>query len=123
MAGTDLFYSCVLGFEIEKKKYLQVPIPNACRNFDLRYFAVSQAHPDDLEFNTSYRRSSVPLLNVVFVYLQVHSNPKFRLTKCSRSTSTIFLRALVRLVFDVWQNSTQNQTQDGFSKFRCGVLG
>ena len=30
MAGTDLCYSCVLGFEIEKKN-LQVPIPNACK--------------------------------------------------------------------------------------------
>ena len=38
------------------------------RNFDLlvlvRYFAVSQAHPDDLEFNTSYRRSRLTIAGV-----------------------------------------------------------
>ena len=60
MAGTDLCYSCVLGFEIEKK--IPSGTDSKCvqnRNFDLlvQYFVISRAHPDDLEFNTSYRRS------------------------------------------------------------------
>ena len=60
MAGTDLCYSCVLGFEIEKK--IPSGTDSKCvqnRNFDSRYFAVSRAHPDDLEFNTSYRESAL----------------------------------------------------------------